>query len=124
MSNLFSLCCIGEIQLILNGTIITSNGFVNADDIGERYSALLCQTNKTDCCRYNQRGEWYFPNGSRVELARFYPQYDLYYRNRGDQVVRLNRRGNPSERGRFFCILPDANDIDQTVFVNIGKLSN
>ena len=103
-----------------------SNGFVNVNDIDEDYSALLCQTNKTDCCHIipNRAGEWYFSNGSLVGRNHYPQQYDLFYRSRGHQVVYLNRHGNPSERGRFYCVLPDANNIDQTVFVNIGKLSN
>ena len=101
-----------------------NNGFVNVNDIGEYDSALLCQTNKTNCCLgpNNRFGEWYFPNGSPVGKFKHYPSYDSFYRNRDDKIVRLNRHGNPSERGRFYCILPDANDIDQTVFVNIGML--
>ena len=46
---------------------------------------------------------------------------DFFYRNRGAGVVRLNRRGNPSERGRFRCeVTNDAGD-NVAVYVNIGE---
>ena len=50
------------------------------------------------------------------------PHNNVFYRDRGLQVVRLNRRGSPPERGCFRCKVPDDNDVDQTIFVNIGKL--
>lgn len=28
----------------------------------------------------------------------------------------------PPERGQFYCKIPDANDVNQTVYVNICKL--
>jgi hypothetical protein len=36
-------------------------------------------------------------------------------------VVRLNRYGNSSERGRFRCEVPNAAGDNVTVYVNIGE---
>jgi hypothetical protein len=36
-------------------------------------------------------------------------------------VVRLNRQGNPTERGRFHCEVPNAAGVNVTVYVNIGE---
>ena len=75
----------------------------------------------------NRAGEWYFPNNmisesvgtmdSNTEAGRT----SYFFRNRGDQAVRLVRVGAPSERGLFYCQVPDANDTVQTIYVNIGK---
>ena len=45
---------------------------------------------------------------------------NIFYRNRGQRVVRLNRIGNTSKRGRFHCEVPDSNNIIQTFYVIIG----
>ena len=96
---------------------------MDVDDIGEGDNALLCYTNKTDCCGLpNRAGEWYFPGNEDMIVGTLGmpPRNNLFYRNRGQSVVLLHRRGSPPERGRFRCEVPDANNITQTLFVNIG----
>ena len=111
-----------NVSLSLKGVFIANNSYVFVRDIGEGdAAALLCHTNKTDCCGYPYRlGEWYYPNGTKVNIEGFYPPESLFYRNRGQSVVRLNHRGSPSPRGRFRCEVPDANNNMQNVFINIG----
>ena len=117
----------GGVYLSLNGTAIANNGYVAVDDIGEGdAAALLCHTDKVDCCtdmmRQTRAGEWYFPNGTRV--GTFGGFQDEFYRNRGTQVVRLNRRqGTFTERGLFRCEVPDSDNVTQSVYINIGMLS-
>ena len=112
------------VQLSLRGVAIANNSYVDVDDIGEGDNAgLLCHTNKTNCCgqRPNRAGEWYFPNEDmKVEILALSPANNFFYRNRGQRVVRLNRRGSPSERGLFRCEVPNANNVNQTIYVNIG----
>ena len=117
------------VYLSLKGDYLANNSYVDVDDIGEQESALICHTNKTDCCRSDpiRAGEWYFPNGSRVQDGHWNQQFsgvnEYFYRNRGEKIVRLNRYGNsPLERGHFYCELPDANEIDKTLHVNISEL--
>ena len=43
--------------------------------------------------------------------------HDRFYRNRGPSIVRLNRRGSPSERGSFRCEVLDVNDNTRRVFI-------
>ena len=88
------------------------------DEIGEGGLALLCLTDKQDCCdRPNPRfGEWYFPNGIRVGIKN---AGDIY-RNRGLSVVRLNRRNNASlPSGVFQCEIPDEHGRNQNIYVGI-----
>ena len=104
--------------LSLRGIPVDNDGFVNAGDIGVGEDALLCLTNATNCCGgSNRMGDWYFPNGTVV--ASFGDNggsihNNFFSRNRSESVVRLNRYNNPSERGRFRCMLP--NDF---IYVNI-----
>ena len=97
---------------------------MDVDAIGEGDdAALLCHTNKTDCCdKPNKAGEWYYPNGTIVGIKA--KSQDGFYRNRGTQVVRLNRHnGSFTERGLFQCEIPDSNNMNQTVYVHISILS-
>ena len=101
-----------------------------------RDEALLCVTDLMDCCEspHTVRGDWYYPNGTRIE---FNPTTPVTFRaNRGPSVkmngrtqiygsVRLFRRfGLPPGRGRFRCELPDAADqnVNQTLYANIGEI--
>ena len=95
---------------------------MDVDDIGVNENALLCHTDKRDCCGEppNRDGEWYFPNGTKVGIQGI--SQDEFYRNRGTQVVRLNHQQGISqtERGLFRCEVPDSKNVTQTVYVNIG----
>ena len=114
--------------LSLNGVTIPDDGSVLASDIGEGdLNSLLCHTDRSGCCRRSDgeaHGEWYFPGepGDQVQVEGMQiGASDFFHRNRGTGVVRLNRRGNPSERGRFRCeVMNDAGDM-VTVYVNIGE---
>ena len=94
------------------------------DDIGQGDNALLCNTNKTNCCDrvHGLAGEWYFPNGARVQTeGAAKASHDYFFRNRGQRVIRLNRVNNPLERGQFQCKVPNAEEEMQTLHINIGK---
>ena len=101
-------------------------------DIGEFRNALLCITNYSDCCGpsypyyYPRRiGEWYFHNGSVVEKSGF--GYD-FYRSRGLNVVRLNRRNNATfPTGIYRCNIPVSDYNDTDIYIGVynsesGKL--
>ena len=96
---------------------------MDIDDIGEDTDALVCHTNKTGCCGTPKKreGEWYFPGGQMVPPGR--ESMDAFYRDRDDQIIRLNRDGMPSERGRFQCEVPDSMGVMHSLSINIGMLS-
>ena len=99
-------------------------------------AALQCITDLVDCCGTEsgspvrtERGDWYFPDGRRVEYSsggtRFLANRGPNEVINGQQFngsVRLYRRysGIP-ERGRFRCELPNAADssVNQVLYVNI-----
>ena len=120
-------------SLRLRGVALPSDSLVDIDDILDSPSvtsdpandneyhdqALLCITGLEDCCTSPRtvRGDWYYPDGSRV-AGSDQSGRDAFRRNRGlNEVlngqqsygsVRLFRRGDPPERGRFRCELPNS----------------
>ena len=117
-------------SLSLHGGTIPSDGYVLVSNIGEGIAGLLCNTDRIDCCRAADnpsgrgQGHWYFPDGTQVGsysmLDTGFPR-NFFYRNRDAGVVRLNRIGTPSERGRFRCEVANAGGDMPTVYVNIGE---
>ena len=75
---------------MLHGQIHYSNSVLPLTEVGKDKNALLCKTDEEDCCGTvpNRFGEFYYPSG--VQVPNFSEQQGLY-RNRGDQIVRLNR---------------------------------
>ena len=126
-----SIATVG-VSLSLKGADIANDGYVNVDDIGvgNDSNALLCHTDKTDCCKspYMINGNWYFPNGTVVEGLSAIKKSnkstnDTLARNRGNNgVVRLYRLGSPTDRGHFYCVVPNAAGNNQTIYVNLCKL--
>ena len=111
--------------LSLNGMTIPNDGYVLASGIGIDDSGLHCNTDRNGCCRASGEGHWYLPDGIEVmsftvEAARPGPG-NFFTRNRDTRIVRLNRNGDPSERGRFRCEIPNASGVNVTLYVNIGE---
>ena len=109
----------------LNGNRIDQNNSrVSIYDIGENEEALLCRTNKPDCCKINATGEFFYPNEVMVPKRMLSPQF---YRDRGEGVVRLNKRadleikGSWPPQGLYCCRVPDACGIVQKVCINLVK---
>ena len=101
------------------------------EDIGEGDGALLCITNYTDCCRPPYTGvmgpvigNWYFPNGTRLpnQTDKSGEQLD-FYRNRGQMMVRMNRRRGGVE-GIYRCVISDAMNVTQTIYIGVYSVSS
>ena len=70
------------------------------------------------------QGHWYLPDGTQVgsfTQKKDDPTLNFFSRDRHTGVVRLNRQGNPMERGRFRCEVPNAAGVNVIVYVNIGE---
>ena len=96
------------------------------ENIGESDPALLCLTNATDCCvpphtgtMGGVRGNWYFPNGTRVPSSG--PNWD-FYRTRDHMVVLLHRRRGGVD-GVYRCEIPDAMKVTQTIYIGVYTAS-
>ena len=112
--------------------VIPNDGYILASDIGKDDNGLYCNTDRSDCCRLADhpnativQGEWYYPNGSLVQSftheSALNPTRNFFYRNRFTQAVCLNRIGDPPQRGRFSCEVPNADGDNVTMYVNIGE---
>ena len=104
----------------LDGRKYLNNSETSISDVGEGEHALLCKTDKEDCCGTvpNRFGEFYYPSGAQVPIARL---RQTLYRNRGAQLIRLNRRaGSESPTpGKYRCEIPDASGVVQNIFITL-----
>ena len=150
---IFHILAVQGVSLKLRGMALPNNSIVDLDDVmytvpgtslsdlpsntNPRDEALLCVTDLVDCCGTEPssstvrtvRGDWYFPDGSRVGLG---GGASAFQANRGPNEeingqtvygsVRLYRRySNPPGRGRFYCELPSAAEpsVNQILYANI-----
>ena len=111
------------VRFVLNSTTYPNNSIVILEDIGEGVDALHCVTDQTACCRPPftdsigpaTLGNWWFPNGTRVPTS---GNHWYFHRTRGQSVVRLQRwRGG--EEGIYSCMIPDAMNVDQTIYIGV-----
>ena len=121
----------------LNGLALPSDSLVDFDDIPNFStsggvvddSVLNCRTDLVACCNAGQQslpapvGEWYYPNGTALTFDTSPGGGATFRRARGLMIVRLWRRDTPTERGRFRCELPNAQNVNQIVYVNICELT-
>ena len=112
--------------------VLANHSFVDISLVGEE-SSVLCITDLSTCCSGANgpyRGDWYFPNGTRLPFAAL--DVDVY-ETRIAQGVGLRRR-NPSTTsppsGIYRCDIPtnavhDDNDISvrDTVYVGVYTAS-
>ena len=109
------------VNFVLHGRTYLNNSFVAINDIGEGDNALLCVTDKSDCCKPPNgdtvQGEFYYPNNNLVNNQ---ASGDSLYRNRGPQVIHLNRRNDVlSPTGRYRCEIPDNSGRIQNIYINV-----
>ena len=103
----------------LNGEMYLNNSEIAIDTVGENEEALTCKTDKEECCatRPNRFGEFYYPNGVLVPIRK---AGHGFYRNRGNQLIRLNRRpGVMTPTGLYRCEIPDSSGVTLTIFANL-----
>ena len=111
--------------LSLNSQPVANNSNVVLRSIGEGDAgALLCTTDRTTCCTgaLGRGGEWFYPDGRMVPIMNPAPAApEPYYRNRGNMLIRLNRRPNQGlsamYTGVYCCEIPNRNNVRQTLCV-------
>ena len=105
----------------LNGRIHSNNSVISVMDIGEGERALLCKTDLNECCgtQPNWFGVFYYPSGVLVPIAKL---QQGFYRNRDQQVIRLNRReGITLPTGKFRCELPSADGVMENIYITLTE---
>ena len=109
----------GDVWFSLNGTTYQNNSNVTLENIGEDNDALLCLTEYSTCCKQPARGNWFFPNGTRVPSS---GKHWDFHRTRGNMTVLLHRRRG-GEDGVYCCEIPDAMDVTQTIYIGVYTAS-
>ena len=105
----------------LNGKVYLNNSAISVLEIGEGDEALYCKTDKEDCCgtALNRFGEFYYPHGVQVPIARH--QWGFYC-DRGDQIIRLNRReGIRSPTGTYRREIPNADGKVVKIYITLTE---
>ena len=119
---------VGDVGLLLKGSLVANNSIVFISDIGRGNDALLCTSKEQTCCNDSNSkiGNWFFPNnfalGSSGSGGGIYQD-----RTGGDSAapqtaatVRLNHRnGATGPTGLYRCVISDSYGVEQTLFVGI-----
>ena len=125
------------VYLSLRGSIYTNGSIIFVNDIGETNSSpmappesqngLQCVTDRMPCCSSpHMLGDWFFPNGTVVPEETL--SHGTFYSSRGlgnDGTLNLNKVGTDltTVTGEFCCVLPDINDVNQTLcaVIDVGE---
>ena len=92
------------------------------EEIGEANEALLCLTNKIDCCTLNEsQGDWYDPENNLLPNKTTGHDGNSVYTSKGPSYIRLNKvKGNNNiNPGVYHCKIPDSNGTDQRIYIGI-----
>ena len=100
------------------------------EEIGEGDGALLCMIEQPDCCQYpyagamdDVRGNWYYPNGTRINNTINSSGDSLdFNRTRGQIVVRLNRRQGRVP-GIYRCEIPNEMNVTKNIYIGVYNAS-
>ena len=114
------------IYLSHSGINLTNSSFVAAADINENIDhALICHTDNSYCCGsgtdLESKAHWKIDQDRISDGSVIGCTTDCYFRSRGDGEVRLNRRGNPTERGCFHCEIPNDDNVTVNFYIAIRK---
>ena len=80
-------------NLTFMGENLPNHAFVNLSLVGTAYDGVQCHTDLSTCCGIAQgydRGDWYFPNETRLGFNAL----NVVYEHRTAQRVDLRRNGN------------------------------
>ena len=111
-------------------TNLPNNSYIDFTQVGDAGStSVQCHTNLTTCCSSKQgddRGDWYFPNGTRLPFSKTNSR--RVFEHREDKRVNLRRRNNPvTPQGIYRCdiqINATSNGNWETVYVGLYKNTN
>ena len=108
--HLFSQVCYCQSQefpyVSFRGVSLANHSYVDLSLVDNTASgSVQCHTDLNTCCTSVQglhRGDWYFPNGSRLQLS---SGGDDIYQSRPAQRVDLRRRNDGTASGIYHCFI-------------------
>ena len=111
------------------GTNLPNHSYIDFTQVGEGSDSVQCHTDLTTCCNRAQgphRGDWYFPNGERLQFNSF--SGNNLYEIRDAQRVDLRVHGTPTlPEGLYRCGIETSatsNDNQESVYVGLYKHNN
>ena len=117
------------------GQTLANHSYVDLSLVGNDYSgydSVQCHTDLDSCCSGADgahRGDWYFPNGTRLPFNADYDDVDTYEFRRGQGVDIRNRHINSPTVGIYRCDIPtvavhdDDTSVRATVYVGLYTAS-
>ena len=115
------------------GQTLANNSYVDISQVGNNFvggtDTVQCHTDLGTCCSGVQgihRGDWYFPNGTRLTVPGGSSPLGNIYESRTAQRVDIRRTSNANEpTGIYRCDIPTnavhhATDISVRVSVYVG----
>ena len=101
------------LSFFLNGRLVPNNSIVLLREIGEGSSALLCLTDRLQCCSRAAEGRlglWMSPDGDVQQNMD-----DDIYAIRGFSYISLNRKSSTMRpTGVYTCLIPSSSDNEGT----------
>ena len=102
---LLGVACQNAPYVRFRGTNLLNHSYVDMSHVGDFVSGsnnVQCHTDLDTCCSAEEgpdRGDWYFPNMSRLLFNYFYPIFERRYMHRVD----LKRSGEGGPSGIYRC---------------------
>ena len=119
-------CTLVGVGFILNGAMRENNSVVAWTEIGEGADALMCLTDKTDCCDSTEpigASSWYHPIGGTISHTMSNEPYYQTYRK--SSILLEHQSGNvPTVNGVFHCEVVDNNGMMQRLYIGIYPSSD
>ena len=86
LSSVVDVCSQTVPYISFMGTNLPNHSYIDFTQVGEGSDSVQCHTDLTTCCSGAQggdRGDWYYPNGERLQFAFF--GVNKLYEGRGAQ---------------------------------------
>jgi hypothetical protein len=118
-NQLYIISAVSGVYFVLKRHAYANNSNLSLASIGEDEDALVCKTDKEDCCGTppNRVGEFYYPGGVQVPVQKL---GQAFYRTRGQQEIYLNRRaGFNYPSGVFCCEIPNSAGVMQSICITL-----
>ena len=99
-----------------------NHSYINLGQVGtSENNRVSCHTNVDTCCHASQgpqRGDWFFPNGTRLNFNLSYNGGNIY-QVREAQRVSLLRRNNGNVSGIYHCNIAISGGSDGIIYTGL-----
>ena len=111
------VCTCAGVYLFLKGEALQNNSFLIPDDDNILVNFPVCHTDKLNCCNRSNEGGWSLPTNTMQNVVN---KFTVIRNNQGTIQLMYGDTSYSPPQGIYCCMVPDADNIDQTVCVNTG----